>query len=183
MQQQIHNDIDWVSIQQQDQDLKKWIELVKSGQKPKKGLTSLSPLQRQFEHLKLIDGILYREVLDTNEKTIRQLVLPSAHTKTVLEAMHNEMDHPGRDRTTSLIRDRFYWPGMRNDIDNWIEHCDRCLKRKKEPTKAPLVSITTSQPLELVWFGAFKRRTATHFSNDWPIHQTCSSLSNQKSDC
>jgi hypothetical protein len=51
----------------------------------------------------------------------------------------------------SLLRDRFYWPGMYKDTESWIEQCVRCLRRKT-PTnqRAPLVPIVTSSPLELV---------------------------------
>ena len=61
------------------------------------------------------------------------------------------MGHPGKDRTLSLLRDRFYWPGMYKDAESWIEQCGRCLRRKT-PTnqRAPLVPIVTSSPLELV---------------------------------
>ena len=40
---------------------------------------------------------------------------------------------------------------MSADLDNWVSGCDRCLKLKA-PTnnRAPLVNITTRQPLELV---------------------------------
>ena len=50
-----------------------------------------------------------------------------------------------------ILRDRFYWPRMSADLNAWVNACDRCLKRKS-PTnnRAPLVSITTQQPLELV---------------------------------
>ncbi|XP_041350990.1 uncharacterized protein LOC121369973 [Gigantopelta aegis] len=40
---------------------------------------------------------------------------------------------------------------MSADVEDWIKNCDRCLRRKT-PTnaRAPLVSITSTQPLELV---------------------------------
>ena len=61
------------------------------------------------------------------------------------------MGHPGRDRTTSLIIDRFFWPRMRGDIATWIQECDRCLKFKTpDNQRAELVNIKTSYPLELV---------------------------------
>ena len=40
------------------------------------------------------------------------------------------MGHPGRDRTTSLIIDRFFWSRMRGYIATWIQECDTCLKFK-----------------------------------------------------
>jgi hypothetical protein len=66
---------------------------------------------RNFSHLKLKRGALYREV-ETDEDTIYQLVLPRALRKTALEGIHDNVGHPGRDRTLSLARERFWWPGM-----------------------------------------------------------------------
>lgn len=147
---QIHNDLDWVSIQQNDSEIGPWIKYVKTGIKPKKGILPTSPLYRQFDHLILKDGILFREVKNDGDETVKQLVLPTTYVKTVLQSLHDEMGHPGRDRTNSLVRERFYWPRMTSDIENWVQHCDRCLKRKIEPHRAPLVNIITTQPIELV---------------------------------
>ena len=147
---QIYQDLDWKNLQQQDPEIKQTYDFVRLGQKPKKGQIPSILLLRQFDNLNIQHGILYRKVSMPDGTVTNQLVLPPAYIQTVLEALHNEMGHPGRDRTSSLIRERFYWPGMNKSIDDWIEHCGRCVKRKKEPAKAPLVSITTSQPLELV---------------------------------
>jgi transposase InsO family protein len=147
---QIHNDLDWVSIQQNDSEIGPWIKYVKTGIKPKKGILPTSPLYRQFDHLILKDGILFREVKNDGDETMKQLVLPTTYVKTVLQSLHNEMGHPGRDRTNSLVRGRFYWPRMTSDIENWVQHCDHCLERKKESHRAPLVDIITTQPMELV---------------------------------
>jgi transposase InsO family protein len=95
-------------------------------------------------------GVLHR-VTTVDEEEKCQLVLPLEHVPIVLEAMHNDMGHPGRDRTTSLVKDRFYWSGMSQDITTWIEECDRCIRRKSSTIqRAPLVNITTTSPLELV---------------------------------
>jgi hypothetical protein len=61
--------------------------------------------------------------------------------------LHDDMGHTGKDRTLSLLRDRFYWPGMYKDTESWIEQYGRCLRRKT-PTnqRAPLVPIVTSSP-------------------------------------
>jgi hypothetical protein len=74
-----------------------------------------------------------------------------AHESTVIEALHNDMGHTGKDGTLSLIKDRFYWPGMHSDVEKWITECGRCTRRKTPTTQqAPLVNIVTSAPLELV---------------------------------
>ena len=80
-----------------------------------------------------------------------QLVLPSAYVGDALNGLHNDIGHPGRDRNLSLLRDRCYWPGMSADVEDWIRNCGRCIRRKT-PTnaRAPLVSINSTHPLELV---------------------------------
>ena len=67
-----------------------------------------------------------------------------------MEGCHDQVGHLGQDRVLNLLRDRFYWPGMYVDVVSYINSCPRCLRRKSQPDKAPLVNIDTSQPLELV---------------------------------
>ncbi len=80
-----------------------------------------------------------------------QLVLPQEFRSVALQGAHDDVGHLGRDRGLHILRDRFYWPKMSTDLDEWVTHCDRCIKRKS-PTnhRAPMVSISTTQPLELV---------------------------------
>lgn len=82
---------------------------------------------------------------------ISQLVLLFAHVDVILGSLHNDMGHTGKDRSMSLVRDRFYWPGMDKDVKNWIQQCGRCIRRKTSTNqRALLVSITTQFPLQLV---------------------------------
>lgn len=144
------NIIDWSKAQDQDPDIKRLIEYVRANSKPSRRELGPNPLFRQFNNMKIIDGVLYR-VTTTDEGERHQLVLPTAHASTVIEALHDDMGHPGKDRTLSLIKDRFYWPGMDKDVELWITECGRCTRRKT-PTnqRAPLVNIVTNTPMELV---------------------------------
>ena len=60
------------------------------------------------------------------------------------------MRHQGILRTLSLLRERFYWPGMQEEATQYVMHCSRCLRRKTPPQVAPLQPILVTQPLELV---------------------------------
>ena len=138
--------------QREDAVLGKWIRATIDKKFPRdynysKGNQIIS---KTFHSLKIIRGILYREVKD-GDNTVQQLVLPKVYQKTGLQSLHNDVEHPGRDRTLSLIRERFYWPRMTADIEKWTKECQRCLLRKS-PTnnRAPLVNIVTTYPLELV---------------------------------
>ena len=107
------------------------------------------PLLRYFDKLCIINGALYRNVV-INEESVRQIVLPSCYRTEVLQSLHDRMGHMGRDRTLHLVRERFFWPGMTTDVEQHITSCRRCIQRKKPVSKAPLVPISTTQPLEIV---------------------------------
>ena len=63
---------------------------------------------------------------------------------------HQEMGHLGAPRVVQLARERFYWPNMEADITHFVT-CP-CLKQQRPSlsTRAPLHSVTTSYPFELV---------------------------------
>ena len=95
-------------------------------------------------------GVLYRKIKDEEQET-DQLVLPTKYKEEVLRGLHNDVGYPGRERTLKLARERFYWPGMSTDMENWINRCDRCMRRKSSTSdRAPLVNIHTTYPLELI---------------------------------
>ncbi|KAI5086334.1 hypothetical protein C0J45_24035, partial [Silurus meridionalis] len=105
-------------------------------------------LLRDWEKLSFDgDGILHRK---TATKT--QLVLPEIYKSTVMRQLHNNMGHQGVERTTSLVRDRFFWPHMQREIEHYVTQNCTCLKQKKpcRETRAPLTPIVTTQPFELV---------------------------------
>jgi hypothetical protein len=114
--------IDWVKAQAMDPVIKPFIKYVRERRKPKAADVGPTPLLRQFSHLRLVDDVLYREVI-IGEDRKRQLVLPTAHIQTILEALHDDMGHLGKDRMLSLIRDRFYWPGIDKAVEEWISQC------------------------------------------------------------
>ena len=105
---------------------------------------------REWKKLLLVDGILYRNTT-VDGQSARQLVLPAHFRDKVLEHLHDDMGHQGRDRTLSLVRQRFYWPGLDSGVEKKVKGCVRCIQRKTLPKpSAELVNISTTQPMELV---------------------------------
>ena len=103
--------------------------------------------------LVLTKGILFRKSYTDNtssKKIIWQLVVPKTHRHKAILGCHDDIGHQGRVRTLSLLRERFFWPGMQVEATQHIAKCSRCLKRKSTPQVAPLQPIVVSQPLELV---------------------------------
>ena len=56
----------------------------------------------------------------------------------------------GRMRTLSLLKERFYWPGMQTEAMQHVQQCTRCLRREDSFSCGPLQPIHVTQPLELV---------------------------------
>lgn len=139
--------------QREDQVIGRWIRAVTDKVLPPRTQIVTKDdviMRKNFDNFKLYRGVLYREITREEEK-IKQLVLPKVYRKIALEGLHSNVGHPGKDRTTSLIRDRFFWPGMAADIVSWVDGCERCQRRKTSTgSKAPLVNIVTTHPLELV---------------------------------
>ena len=69
----------------------------------------------------------------------------------VFKELHNNMGHLGVDRVLAL-RERFFWPGMQADVGHYITqvYVHVCAKKIHLKTRAPMQSIVTSTPFELI---------------------------------
>ncbi|XP_028297544.1 uncharacterized protein LOC114459527 [Gouania willdenowi] len=113
-------------------------------------LPELPFLLREWSKLDIVDGVLYRRRRE-NESTSYQVVLPAELRPVVLKSLHDDMGHMGIERTLDLVRTRFYWPKMALHVEQKVQTCGRCVRRKALPERAaPLVNISTSRPLELL---------------------------------
>lgn len=147
-----HSDL--MQAQRDDSIIGKVISLLESGSNLPAGFkadsSDLHLILKEWKRLELKDDLLYRKRFSGTE-TIMQFVLPEALRSTVLQNLHDNMGHLGMERTVELVRSRFYWPRMASDVERKVKMCERCVRRKAPPDKAaPLVSIQTTRPLELV---------------------------------
>ena len=76
-------------------------------------------MRRNFDNFKVIRGVLYRD-WKYGENSQLQLVLPPRYRKDVLRGLHYDIGHTGRDGTMSLLRERYFWPGMANDVEKCV---------------------------------------------------------------
>ena len=142
--------VDIVRAQEEDPHIGHVLKVIKTNQKPTVGQKQREPplvrkLLNEWHklHVDKKSGILYRN---------QRIVLPQKFRRTVYRELHEEMGHLGVERVLALARERFYWPHMRRDIDNFIHHTCRCLKQRRPnlPTREPLQPIVTTAPLQML---------------------------------
>ena len=150
--------INWLKEQRLDPNLGVIIRLIESGQLSKRKLqgkdsSEVKSFLRNKKSLKLVKDVLYRKSYSDNsssKKTLWQLIVPKLFRERALLGCHDDVGHQGILRTLSLLRERFYWPGMQEEATQHVLKCSRCLRRKSPPQVAPLQPILVTQPLELV---------------------------------
>lgn len=82
-------------------------------------------------------GALYKKSYSTTGARYL-LVVPKSLRSQVLYAMHDDptSGHLGSTRTLYRAQERFYWPKMRKDIEQYVASCSQC-QRYKRPPQAP----------------------------------------------
>ena len=148
----------WAREQRNDDVIRRVIYFVEQGNPPSADQRSAEPervrcLLREWNKLVMNEGVLYRVKEDVEGGKIKQLILPEKYKAEVLKSLHDEIGHLGIERTTDLVRERFYWPHLASDVMKYVKTCGRCVRRKgvqDSRVKAPLVNIQTTRPLELV---------------------------------
>lgn len=98
-------------------------------------------------------GILYRVSKDPITRRKRcQYVIPLSLRDDAVHGCHDDAGRQGQDRTLSLVKQRFYWCSMEQEVRDHVKRCARCVMGKSpEPDgRAPLKSIKTTALLELM---------------------------------
>jgi hypothetical protein len=100
------------------------------------------------------EDVLYRVRRRKNRKEEVQLVVPETRRKEVMEREHDTKaaGHMGVFKTVERIAKKYWWPGMRTDIQKYVKECLICqeFKRRKEEKKGFMKSIEAYLPFELM---------------------------------
>ena len=70
-----------------------------------------------------IDGVLHHQGLPYVPEIIRTELISSHHNDPLA-------DHFGIEKTRKLVAQKYYWPTLRHDVDNYVKRCDICLASK-----------------------------------------------------
>ena len=98
------------------------------------------------------DGLLYQSVANHVLENVCLLVLPKSRRKKVLELAHEKLGHMGARRVKALVRQKFAWPCMGQDVIRHCRSCVACQKGAKAPArKVPMVErAVMSEPFEVM---------------------------------
>src|SRR5918992_1072205 len=88
--------------------------------------------------------------IEKNEKLLR--VLKNNEIESILYMVH---DHPtgghlGIDAMYNKIKERFYWKGIKKDIENYVKTCEKCQRRGGIMNKGYLNPIKVKQPFDTI---------------------------------
>lgn len=81
-----------------------------------------------------------------------KIYIPATLRQTIFRILHNDPSaaHPGRDATLFSIRQHYYWPNLRQDVEEWVRNCDTCQHVKIYPRK-PHGKLLPIDPTPRFW--------------------------------
>ena len=104
-----------------DKDMAEAIETLRQDKIVNKGLF------RQFLNLKVTNNLLCKG---------SRVIVPQEIAPKIIQEYHG---HPGIDNTCLMLSERFYWRGMRKQVESFVSNCRTCTQCKHGPKpKAPV---------------------------------------------
>ena len=150
----VNPSLDIVNEQQIDPYLSKLIDMKKRGVTNAPTAKVQDPILKtwysHYNRLFLRDGLLVRSMGNRSPYPNYVIVVPSAVRDTILKAVHDNpfAGHLGITRTEERVRKRFYWPGIRGDVEKYVKHCAVCAHHTSPVNlnRAPMGTIAVGEP-------------------------------------
>ena len=96
-------------------------------------------------------NLLYLKVMPKrSNKDVLVFVVPGLKWQAAIDGCHHYLGHQGRDHTLSLLRERFWWPGMAQRMMMSVPYCEKCRIFEAKPQIPPMEPILCTEPLDLV---------------------------------
>jgi len=140
------------AVQAVAHDLELPADVVQTAQEGDKFCQSLKlgPLSSKSEYFIDREVLIFRR----RKNGEHQFVVPLSLTQKVIKMNHDPMtvDNPRMGRTLDILCFRFYWPGMRRHVEEYVKNCHACQRLKpRHEFKAPLGDVMEpTRPWEIV---------------------------------
>lgn len=108
-----------------------------------------------------LDNILYHYYQPRSKRArhpdnyVKQLAVPRCLREDVLRSYHDSLAggaHLGFERTYRAIQLKYYWPGMYQNVADYVRSCDhcQCAKKSTQNTHVPLVNMPVTKPFKRI---------------------------------
>lgn len=173
-------DIDNIQgAQREDDDISYVYQWLTQNRRPEwKDISHLSMTVKRYwakwDSLILRNGVVYRRKFhDPPKPDTHLLLVPKSLRKDVMRLLHNNISagHLGTTRTVSRIKDRFDWPSLREDVEDWCRACIEC-QRAKNDTRKPKAKLQASKvgaPMERIGIDILGPLTQTGQGNRYVL--------------
>ena len=111
-----------------DEIMTRLSECINKGAIDSDRLPCLNSYKRVFNELSLVNGLIIK-----GEK----IVIPKRLRKRILSAGHD--GHQGVEKTKSVLRSKVWYPGMDQDVAEYIQNCRGCQSAVNDTYKEPLI--------------------------------------------
>ena len=89
-------------------------------------------------------------VIDGND-TYETTVIPRSLVPQVLHMAHNELGHNETHRIYVLLKQLYYWKGLKPSVEKHIKRCYQCQRRNKQVVKyAKLHFDVATSPMQFI---------------------------------
>ena len=153
--------LDWVKAQSKDPIIPqviKWINQLRGDQRKLEeylaGVASAyekcfyAARQKEFT---IQDNLIYLQATSANSQDMAPVfVVPNTDRQAAIDSCYRSTGHQGCDRTLSLMKERFWWPGMSQALLKAIANCGRCIQYEAKGQLSPMQPIICTEPMELV---------------------------------
>ncbi|EEB88801.1 hypothetical protein MPER_13182 [Moniliophthora perniciosa FA553] len=106
------------------------------------------------------DGRLYRR--NENMDGQHRLVVPKEKRMWMITAGHDYVGHKGMYATENLLKKRFWWPELENDVQWFVKSCQACQDRLLSLIKVPPTRVHTPSLFQKIHIDIFKVSPASN---------------------
>ena len=76
---------------------------------------------------------MYQRGMDSQHR----LYVPKKNRTYMMTAVHDHSGHRGFFSTRALLTQRFWWPEMKQDINQFVKMCNSCQERQQQLVRIP----------------------------------------------
>ena len=175
--------LDWVEAKRRDPVILAIINWIKWPRGDKRTLAEYltgvaSKYEKHFyaacqKEFTIQDNLLYLQATPMNSQdSMPDFLVPTNDWQTAIDGCHHSAGHQGRDRTLSLMKERFWWPGMSQALLKAIANCRRCIQYEAKSQLPPMQPIICTEPMELVHID-YVGMEVTVATDKKPVVKTC----------